>query len=61
MLPKDGIMLLLIKFILGLFMVALIIFATWNFSIIGLALSLLMAFILNNGLDRYERSQAQKH
>lgn len=54
-------MLLIIKFFLGLFMVALIIFATWNFSIIGLAVSLLMAFILNNGLDRYERAKAQKN
>lgn len=53
-------MLLVIKFFLGLFMLALIAFATWQFSLIGLIISLLMAFILNNGLDRYERSKAQK-
>lgn len=61
MLPKDGIMLLLIKVLLGFFMIALIIFATIKLALVGFIASVLMAWILNNGIDRYERLKAKQN
>lgn len=53
-------MLLLVKVLLGLFLISLIIVSTIYFHIIGFLASVLVAFILNNGIERYERSKAKQ-
>lgn len=54
-------MLLLIKVLVALFMLVLIGFFTIKFSLVGFIAGVLMAWIVNNGIDRYERKKTQQN